>query len=101
MEINIFKKKAAHARTKVREATATYIASGLGIVVGLSWNDAIRSAIEYFYPPATGASLLPKFFYAFVLTVIVVFVTAYIIRPPTKDSTHTPTPKPKNSEKAA
>lgn len=75
-------------RSKVREVTATYIASGLGIVVGLSWNEAIRSSIDYLYPVANGGSLFAKFFYAFFLTIIVVFVTIYIVRPPIKPEEH-------------
>jgi hypothetical protein len=90
MIIKKIRKKTAHVRTKVRDVTATYIASGLGIVVGLSWNEAIKSAITYLYPDSSGGSILAKFVYAFILTVIVVFVTAYIVRPPVKDGGHDP-----------
>jgi uncharacterized BrkB/YihY/UPF0761 family membrane protein len=78
-------KETEHVRNKVREVTAAYIASGLGIVVGLSWNEAIKSGIEYLYPASSGGSIFAKFIYAFILTVIVVFVTVYIVRPPEKE----------------
>lgn len=86
MVIKQLRKETAQVRNKVREVSATYIASGLGIVVGLSWNEAIKSGIAYLYPESSGGSLLAKFVYAFILTIIVVFVTAYIIRPPEKVS---------------
>ena len=76
------KKETQRVRNKVREATASYIAGGLGLVVGLSWNEAIKSLIDYFYPASSGGSLFAKFFYSIVLTIIVVFVTIYIVQPP-------------------
>lgn len=82
MVINKIKEEATEVRAKVRETTTGYIASGLGIVVGLAWNEAIKGAITFFYPETSGGSIYAKFVYAFVLTIIVVFVTAYIIRPP-------------------
>lgn len=82
MIIKKIRKETSGVRTKVRDVSATYIASGLGIVVGLSWNEAIKSLIAYLYPETSGGSIYAKFFYAFTLTIIVVFVTAYIVRPP-------------------
>lgn len=84
MAIKKIIEEAAEVRTKIRETTTSYIASGLGIVVGLAWNEAIKAAITYYFPESSGGSIYAKFFYAFALTVIVVFVTAYIIRPPQK-----------------
>ncbi len=78
------KKETQRVRSKVREATASYIAGGLGLVVGLSWNEAIKSLIDYLYPASSGGSLFAKFFYSIVLTIIVVFVTIYIVQPPEK-----------------
>lgn len=85
MVILKLRKKSARVRTKVRDVSATYIASGLGIVVGLSWNEAIKSAITYLYPESSSGSLLAKFIYAFILTIIVMFATAYIVRPPKEE----------------
>lgn len=65
---------------EVREKTATYIAGGLGIVVGLAWNDAIKGLIDYIFPFANGSSLFAKFLYAIILTIIVVVVTMYVFR---------------------
>lgn len=88
MYIRKIRKHGAHVRSKVREVTATYIASGLGIVVGLSWNEAIKAFIDHLYPPSSDGSLSAKFVYAFALTVIVVFITIYIVRPPAKSDDH-------------
>lgn len=85
MIIKKIRKETSEVRNKVREVTTSYIASGLGIVVGLAWNEAIKGAIAYFYPESSGGSIYAKFVYAFVLTVIVVFVTVYIVRPPAKE----------------
>ncbi len=82
MIIKKIKKEGKQVRNKVREVTSTYIASGLGIVVGLAWNEAIKAAITHYYPDTSSGSLVAKFSYAFTLTIIVVLVTAYIIRPP-------------------
>lgn len=69
---------------EMRERSMTYIAGGLGIVVGLAWNEAIKALIEYFYPLTSANSLLAKFLYAVILTAIVVVVTMYIVRAPEK-----------------
>lgn len=69
---------------EVREKSMAYIAGGLGIVVGFAWNEAIKALIEYFYPLASANSLFAKFLYAIVLTLIVVVLTMYIVRPPEK-----------------
>ncbi|HBH71453.1 MAG TPA: hypothetical protein DDX26_01155 [Candidatus Yonathbacteria bacterium] len=60
----------------------TYIAGGLGIVVGLAWNEAIKSLIDYFYPASGANSISAKFIYAIIITTVVVLVTMYIVRPP-------------------
>ena len=57
----------------------TYIAGGLGIVVGLAWNEAIKALIEYIYSLTGSNSIIAKFLYAIILTAIVVVVTMYIM----------------------
>lgn len=70
-------------KNEVRERVATYIIGGLGVVVvGLAWNEAIKGAIEYFYPLAGANSIFAKFLYATILTIVVVLVTIYVVRPP-------------------
>ena len=63
----------ATIKKQVARQTAGYILTALGLVVGLAWNDTVRSAIESIFP-LDGAGLLAKFIYAIVITVVVIFV---------------------------
>lgn len=78
------KDKGSEITSEVRDRGATYIVAGLGIVVGLAWNEAIKALIDYFYPLASANSIFAKFLYAVVLTIIVVIVTTYIVKAPEK-----------------
>lgn len=78
------KDKGSEITNEVRDRGATYIVAGLGIVVGLAWNEAIKALIDYFYPLASANSIFAKFLYAIVLTIIVVIVTTYIVKAPEK-----------------
>lgn len=71
------KKKAL--RQTIRERTSGYIVAALGIVAGLAWNDAIRAFIDYVFPVST-ESILAKFLYAVLITVVVVLLSSWIIR---------------------
>jgi hypothetical protein len=59
-----------------RDSFITFIASALGLVAGLTWNDAIKSTIEKLFP--TGADLVYKYYVAVVVTVIAVLITYFI-----------------------
>lgn len=79
--LKTLKTEGERVSTEVRERTATYVGSGLGIAVGLAWNEAIKALIDYAFPVADD-TLVAKFVYAAVLTAIVVVVTMYVIRVP-------------------
>jgi septation ring formation regulator EzrA len=64
---------------EIKEKTMGYILAALGFVVGLAWNDAIKSVIEYVFPLDKN-SIFAKVSYAFLVTIIVVLVTAYVIK---------------------
>ena len=64
-------------RKEVRKQTMTYVAGGLSLVAGLAWNDAIKSTIEFFLP-TSGNSIVVKFIYAAVITLVVVLVLSYL-----------------------
>jgi len=66
--------------SEVRKQTITYIVSAFGIVAGLAWNDAVKALIERFFPIESGNSLLAKFFYALVITLVVVVVTMQLLK---------------------
>ncbi len=64
---------------EIKEKTMGYILAALGFVVGLAWNDAIKSMIEYFFPLDKN-SIFAKLIYAFIVTLIIVLVTAYFLK---------------------
>jgi hypothetical protein len=74
------KEESRAIREAVREKTLGYILTALGLVVGLSWNEAIKSSIEYFFPAANENTLFAKFYYASFLTLILVIFSVYLNR---------------------
>lgn len=73
------KKETKEISGEVKEKTVGYIATALGLVAGLAWNEAIKSLIDYFYP-AGGNSFWLKFLYAIVITVAIVIATVYLLK---------------------
>ncbi len=69
-------------KDEVRDRTAAYIMGGLGVVVGLAWNEAIKGLIEHLLPFSGTGTLVAKFVYASVLTIIIVVATTYLFRTP-------------------
>ena len=59
---------------KFLEKTGLYIMAGLGLVVGLAWNDAIQELVKELVPIGTGTVVL-KFIYALVVTAILVLIS--------------------------
>lgn len=74
-EIN---RKAA-IRAELHEKTTGYILTALGLVAGLAWNDAISSAIKYFFPLDTNGIAI-KFLYAIIITLAIVIVSNSVMR---------------------
>ena len=68
------KTRTKELQKEIRKSTVSYISAALGLVAGLAWNDAVRSLIEYVYPRGAN-TLLAKFIYAAIVTVIVVAVS--------------------------
>jgi len=64
---------------EVKEKTIGYIMTALGLVAGLAWNDAIKTTIEYFYPLDSN-SIMAKVFYAFLITIVIVLASVYLLR---------------------
>ena len=73
------KKEKANLRRKIRQQTVGYILAAFGLVAGLAWNEAIRSFIDYFVP-FSGNTLVVKFTYAVMVTLLVVIVSNYLSR---------------------
>lgn len=66
-------------KKEVKEKTTGYILAALGFVVGLAWNDAIKTLIEYLFP-LNKDSIFIKLFYAFFITIITVLITVYFVK---------------------
>lgn len=64
---------------EVKAQTLTYITAAFGLVVGLAWNEAIISLINAIFPMGNGG-LIIKFGYAIGVTILIVFVTRYLIK---------------------
>jgi len=67
-------------REEIKQQTKGYIMAGMGLVAGLAWNEAIKALIEYLYPLDQN-SLLAKFIYAALITVIIVMFSTYLFGP--------------------
>ncbi len=67
-------------KQKVREQTVGYIATALGLVAGLAWNEAIKGLIDSIYPATSGGGLGAKFIYAIFVTIGIVIVSSYLLR---------------------
>jgi hypothetical protein len=71
--------KAAQVKLEVQEKITGYITAGFGLVASLAWNEAIKGLIAYIYP-AEENSLIAKFMYAAVLTLVVVVISLILVR---------------------
>lgn len=73
------KEKASVVKREARKQTAGYILSAFGLIAGLAWNDAVKTLIEYVFPVSQN-TLLAKFFYAIIITGLVVVVSLNVSR---------------------
>lgn len=80
------KEEADKLRRAVLESTISYFIAALSVVAGLAWNDAIASAIALLFP-GDASSIIAKFTYAVLITILVVLLTVGIKRLMKKDET--------------
>ncbi len=78
------KEEELRIRKEVKKQTMSYVLAAFGFVVGLAWNDAIKTSIEYFFP-LNQDSIFAKLIYAFLITFIVVLVTVYFVKSTEKE----------------
>jgi hypothetical protein len=64
-------------KKEIRHRMLGYVTAAFGLVAGLAWNDAIKSLIRYLFPLEKD-SLLAKFVYAGLMTVVLVLITVYL-----------------------
>jgi hypothetical protein len=75
----VFNMAAKKFKQEFRARTVGFIATSLGLVVGLAWNDAVRTSIEFVFP-FKGDTIIVKFIYAILLTLIVVTIIIILMR---------------------
>ncbi|RJQ36358.1 hypothetical protein C4552_03665 [Candidatus Parcubacteria bacterium] len=66
-------------RREVRERTLGYILTAFGLVAGLAWNEAVSELIGYFINVEKN-TVIAKFIYAIVITLLVVIASVYLTR---------------------
>ena len=64
---------------ELRKRAFGYITTAFGLVAGLAWNEAIKAFIEHFFP-LSQSGMIAKFVYAAFITVLLVFISVYILR---------------------
>lgn len=64
---------------QVWQQTVSLILGGLSLVAALAWNDAVISLFKELFPETNG-SLIAKFSYAVVVTVVIVIVSVRLRR---------------------
>ena len=62
-----------------RERISGYIIGAFGLVASLAWNDAITNLIEKIFPLGKD-TVIAKFIYALVMTIILVVIAVYLVR---------------------
>ena len=79
IELRKLKEEKDKIETAFRRRTEGYIITAFGIVAGLSWNEAIKSLMEYLFPMQKD-TILAKFLYALIMTTILVFISLYVVK---------------------
>ena len=64
---------------EILDKFSNLITTALGLVAALAWNEAIQQLFTQLLGEAGGA-LAAKFFYAFIITLIVIFATIAVSR---------------------
>lgn len=72
------------AKQAFRERTITLILGGFGLVAALAWNEAIRSLFDTIFK-TKGGTIISKFAYAALVTLIVVLVSLQLQKVHKKD----------------
>lgn len=73
------KKTSRVVTQEVRAQVIGYLVGALGLVAGLAWNEAIKSAIDYFFPLHQNF-FVAKIAYAVIISIFVVLVSMYLVR---------------------
>ncbi len=82
-EIDEIKSESLKIRNEVIQKISGYMFAAFGLVAALAWNDAIKSLIEQF-SPIEKSTVIIKFIYAVLITIIVVITSYYLTKLLTK-----------------
>ena len=76
-------KKVRKTSAAIQERSVTLIMGGFGLVAALAWNEAIKSLFENLFKDK--GSIISKFAYAAIVTIIVVLVSMRLQKSSHKD----------------
>ncbi len=77
--LQVIKTEGSKVSREFRGRTISFISGAFGLVAGLAWNDAITELISYLFPTDRD-SIRAKFIYAFLVTIVLVFISTYLVR---------------------
>lgn len=77
--LETIKQTGAELKNEVAEKVVGYITGAFGLVAGLAWNDAIGELIKEVFPLGKN-TVIAKFVYAVVITIIIVIVSMYLVK---------------------
>ena len=66
-------------KLEILDKMSGLMTAGFGLVAALAWNEAIKASIEHFFPLSRN-TLLAKFIYAVLMTLVVVIMSVYLAR---------------------
>ncbi len=66
-------------KEEIKKKIAMYIIASFGLIVGLAWNEAVKSLIEYLFPLSRD-TFLAKIIYALAVTFILALVTVSLTK---------------------
>ncbi len=78
-KLQTIKNEQAKIRKELRNKISGYVVGAFGLVAALAWNDAIKALIDYFFPQSDN-TLVAKFVYAAIITIVVALVGVYVVR---------------------
>ncbi|MDO8592812.1 MAG: DUF5654 family protein [bacterium] len=78
-KLDKIKSESSKISREVKDRTFGFIITALSLVAGLAWNEAIQSLINNYFAMNKN-SILAKFVYAVILTLILTLITIYLAK---------------------
>lgn len=78
-QLEKIKRESSKISHEIKERTLGFIITAFSLVAGLAWNEAIQSLINNFFT-LNKNSILAKFVYALVLTLVLTLLTIYLAK---------------------